>query len=271
MTGDDNDGRPPGPAEDWDGMVRPRRRRRSSPRLSRMWSIRPRRPTEPPGPLWGVPLTAVVAICGTAVATVVMVAAFGWQLGAGLGLLLAACVWGPRMWQMDRFVAAAYDLMEGDPPICNFEKAEARRRNWWRARLKSFGIEIDYTYSDLARAPTRKGKWITLEVVAGRRWSLWMRFTDLKAMVVRIPPRTQVATILPRMIDAAAEFFGVDPIQIETTILRRLRRMRVRFTPTVATTAPTQRRGYGEVNNRPVDGLTDSDRASEGEGRLRAS
>jgi hypothetical protein len=53
------------------------------------------------------------------------------------------------------------------------------------------------------------------------------------------------------MLEAAAEFFGVDPLQIEVEHLRRLRRMRVRFTPTVTTTAPEQRRAYGDVNNRP--------------------
>ncbi len=222
-------------------------RRPSLPNLRR---FRPRRPTAAPGPVLDVPLTAWAAIAGTLTLGWVFVGWFGWEHGAGATLALATLIWGPRTWRMDRFVAAAYDLMEGDPPICNFEKAEARRRNWWRARLKTWGVEIDYTYSDLSRAPTRKTKWIRLELFPGRRWSLWMRFEDIRSMVVRIPPRTQVATIIDRMLEAAAEFFGVEPIQIDYQVLRRLRRMRVRFTPVVATTAP-ERRAYGEVNNRP--------------------
>jgi hypothetical protein len=192
--------------------------------------FRRRRPQLPPMiDLAEVPPTTWGGIAATIFAAVIAYQSF--PLGQALGFTMAvmAIVFGPRTYRLDRLTAAAYDLVEGDPPILNIEKWEARRKNWWRSRLKSLGMAIDYTYSDLARTAARKSKWVKLELRP--RWTLWPREEHVTAVRVRIPPRVQIKRVEVLLAEALAEFFNCEVEDLSVTVTRQLRKNWLRFSP----------------------------------------
>jgi hypothetical protein len=196
-------------------------------------------------------------------------AAAGWGLPWPRALAVAALagvvLLGPRMVLMERFVGAAYDLAE---PICEFESWEGRRKNRWRSQLQTFGVQMDYDFSTLARAGTRKSKWISLRL---EPWfSLWPQEGHVKAITVRLPSWTPVDKLIRQVLELpngevvvyeggtvrqelrkvfAVEYFQIPVDQLDVTVQRRLRRVRLTFTPQPAPTPAAGGGRYTDVVN----------------------
>jgi hypothetical protein len=147
------------------------------------------------------------------------------------GLLLAAAL-TPSLWRHYQWVAAAYDKCE---PVCHFEQAQARSSSWWRSLLKVPGLRIDYTYSSLARAGTRKTKWVRLTVRPW--WVPWPQRRHIRRCRVRIPGGELLKHVVPKLLPAIAEFFDVEERQLQVSVKRGLRRTWVTFQPTVPSAA----------------------------------
>ena len=203
--------------------------------------LRRRRPDLPP--LIGIREVPVTVWAGAGVC--VLAGFLNYQLftiGPAVGWTMAVIclVFGPRTYRLDRITAEAFDKCE---PICLFEKHAARNKTRWRSLLKSFGLAIDYTYSDLARAGTRKTKWIRLRLAP--RWSLWPQVDHVTAVGVRIPTRVQVSQVVDLLRAALAEdFFNLPADELTQKVRRRLRKTWVWYAVPAG--------GPGETEERPT-------------------